>query len=195
VIQLPSNATSAALALALGVLLGAGAYHVLSPSSSTEPLSGRTEIAQLGRYLQPRDTAGQDEADVEVRYKTRTETDTIREVDSVYVPIPSEMDVEGALVSTENPLDVGTDRVEFTAWDPQARRYEKRLYEVPSQVFEARLYALARLRNPPRLGLGTPRLGLGLGASLRYRSVELHAQGTLSPTLEPLVAASLRIRL
>ena len=194
-IQLPSNATSAALALALGALLGAGAYHALSPSSSTEPLSGRTEIAQLDRYLQPRDTSGQEEADVEVRYKTRTKTDTVREVDSVYVPIPSEMDVEGALVSTENPLDVGTDRVEFTAWDPQARRYEKRLYEVPAQVFEARLYALARLRNPPRLGLRDPRLGLGLGASLRYRSVELHAQGTVSPTLEPLVAASLRIRL
>jgi len=188
VIQLPSNATSAALALALGALLGAGAYHVLSPSPNPKPLSGRTGVAQLDRYLQPRDTTGQDEADVEVRYKTRTETDTIREVDSVYVPIPSQMNVGSALVATETPLDVGTDRVEFTAWDPQARRYEKRLYEVPSQVFEARLYALARLRNPPRLGLG-------LGASLRYRRLELHAQGTLSPTLEPLVAASLRIRL
>jgi hypothetical protein len=104
------------------------------------------------------------------------------------------MDTQGALVSTETPLDVGTDRVEFTAWDPQARRYEKRLYEVPSQVFEAQLYALARIRNPPRLGLEDPRLGLGLGASLRYRRIELHAQGTLSPTLEPQASASLRLR-
>lgn len=191
-IQLPNSATVAALGLALGLALGAGAYHVLAGGTSNA-LSGPTGIVELGRFLQPSDTSSQDEADREIRFRTRTVTDTVRAVDSVFVPIPGELSGKELLVSDDTPLDVGTNQVTWTAWNAREGRHEQRVYDVPSPAWGAGLYALLRLRNPTRLGLSAPtRWGAGVGGKVRYRAVELHARATISPRLRPLVSTSLR---
>jgi len=87
---------------------------------------------------------------------------------------------------------VGTDRVTWTAWDTGERRYEQRVYNVPDETWAASAYALLEIRNPPRLGLpGGTRWGAGLGARLRYRTVEARVEGTLSPELKPELGAAI----
>jgi len=192
-IELPSNITVAALAILLGALLGAGGYHVLAPlttqEAATETLQDRTAIYDLDRYLQPRDTTSKAKADGEIRYKTRTVRDTVRQVDSVFVPIPSHYDEP--LVSEAQPLQVTPDRVNWTAWNPRERRHEQRIYEVPDKRFEAQLYALAQARNPPSLGLEPFRVGVGIGGKVRYRKVGARLEATLSQRLRPELEAAL----
>jgi len=192
--KLPSNLTVAALAILLGALLGAVGYHVLAPlttqEAATETLQDRTAIYDLDRYLQPRDTTSKAKADREIRYKTRTVRDTVRQVDSVFVPIPSHYDEP--LVSEVQPLQVTPNRVNWTAWNPRERRHEQRIYEVPDETFEAQLYAIAQVRNPPRLGLPDPfRIGAGIGGKIRYRRVGARLEATLSQRLRPELEAAL----
>jgi hypothetical protein len=187
-VKLPNNITVAALALLVGAAFGAGAYHLLAPSSGNEPdWERRTEIIELDRFLQPRDTTGEAQASREIRYKTRT--DTVRQVDSVFVPIPSYY--EEPLVSDAEPLQVTPDRVTWTTWNPRQLRHEQRIYEVPSETFEAQLYALAKAENPPWLGLEPFRVGVGIGGEIRYRSLEARLEATLSSRLRPQVEAAL----
>lgn len=191
-IQLPSNVTVAALALLLGALLGAGTYHVLSPDEEPRQPAASTPIVELDRFLQPSDTTGEEEADQEIRYRTRTETRNVCEGDSVFVPVPTELSSEALYVSDSTPLQVGPDRVTWTAWDTEERRHEQRVYEVPDETFRSNLYALVEIRNPPRLGLPTKtRWGAGLGARFRYRKFEGRVEGTLSPNLRPELAAAI----
>jgi hypothetical protein len=189
-VKLPNNITVAALALLVGAAFGAGAYHLLAPSPTDEPnWEGRTEIIELDRFLQPRDTTGEAQAGREIRYKTRT--DTVRQVDSVFVPIPSYY--EEPLVSDAEPLQVTPDRVTWTAWNPSERRHEQRIYKVPSETFEAQLYALAKAENPPSpwLGLEPFRVGVGIGGEVRYRRLGARLEATLSRRLRPQVEAAL----
>jgi hypothetical protein len=188
-VKLPNNITVAALALLVGAAFGAGAYHLLAPSSGNEPdWERRTEIIELDRFLQPRDTTGEAQASREIRYKTRT--DTVRQVDSVFVPIPSYY--EEPLVSDAQPLQVTPNRVTWTTWDPRERRHEQRIYRVPDETFEAQLYALAQVRNPPPLGLPDPfRIGAGIGGKIRYRRIGARVEATLSQQLRPQVEATL----
>jgi hypothetical protein len=192
-IELPSNITVAALAILLGAVLGVGGYHVLAPlttqEAATETLQDRTAIYDLDRYLQPRDTTSKAQADREIRYKTRTVRDTVRQVDSVFVPIPSYYDEP--LVSDAEPLQVTPDRVNWTTWNPRERRHEQRVYEVPEETFEAQLYALVQARNPPSLGLEPFRVGAGIGGKVRYRSVGARLEATLSQRLRPELEAAL----
>lgn len=189
-IRLPPNVTAAILALFLGAILGAGGYHVLAPSGGNIDWEERTQIAQLDRFLQPQDTTSEVQADREIRYKTRTVRDTVREVDSVFVPVPSEM--SEPFVSDGQPLQVTPDRVTWTTWNPRERRHEQRIYEVPSETFEAQIYALAQVRNPPQLGLPDPfRIGAGIGGKVRYRKVGARLEATLSHRLRPQLEATL----
>jgi len=192
-IQLPSNLTTAALALLLGALLGAGGYHVLSPDQEPRQAAASTPIVELGRYLQPRDTTGEEEADTEIRYRTRTETRNVCEGDTTVLPVPSNFRREELFVSDAQPLQIGVDQVTWTAWDTDERRYEQRIYEVPSQAWEWGLYGVAQVRNPPRLGLpGATRWAAGIGGEVRYRRITLQAETTISPALKPEVTATLR---
>jgi len=188
-VKLPSNVTVAALALLVGAAFGAGAYHFLAPSPTDEPdWEGRTEIIELDRFLQPRDTTGEAQASRKIRYKTRT--DTVRRVDSVFVPIPSYY--EEPLVSDAEPLQVTPDRITWTAWNPRKRRHEQRIYRVPDDPFDVQLYALAKAENPPQMGFARPfRVGVGIGGEIRYRSLEARLEATLSRQLRPQVEAGL----
>lgn len=184
-IQLPANSTTAALALLLGLLLGAGSYHLLSPAPEQVGLEQRTQILELDRFLQPADTSSQSQPDREIRYKVKRDT----VVDSVRVPVPSGL--SSPSVVDEQPLQVTAGRVELTRWDPQDRRWEQDIFAVPDPVFSSRVYGLVRIRNPPQLGLPRPRVGVGLGAEVRYRSLRARLESTLSPRLQPEVEAAL----
>ena len=187
-IRLPSNVTVAALSLVLGVLLGAGAYHALDSSqrATQTQLEGEPQLYELGRFLTPRDTSDQDEAATVVRYKTRT--DTLLRVDTVRVPTKLG---SSYLVSSPEPIRVESGRVEWTAWNPRAQRYEQKIYSVPDDRFEAQAYALLQTTNPRVLGLPDQRVGLGLGLRARWGRLSARVEGTLSPALRPRVSAAL----
>lgn len=184
--QLPNNVTLAALALLLGVLIGAGGMYYFT-SSDPEP---RSELAELGemegeavfnrmRALAPEDTAGQEEADVEIRYKTKR--DTVR--DSVYVPVPSSLPSQ-PLLSSRTPISVTRSEVTWTYWDPAARQFEQKLYAVPQDNFSLRAHALVRAYAPLRdFSLGLGRTWAGVGLSLRYRRLTASVSALTTPTL------------
>jgi len=189
-IQLPDTAIVGLLALRLGGLLGGGGYHLLSPDAGQVPLEGRTQILEPGRFLQPADTSSQSTPDRKIRYRTRRDT----VLDTLFVPIPSQVgsEIGSPSLVEEQPLEVSSGRVTLTRWDVSDRRWVQDIYTVPDQRFESRLYGLVRIRNPPQLGLQAPtRIGVGLGAELRYRSVRARLESTLSLRLQPTVEAAL----
>jgi hypothetical protein len=184
-VALPDNITVAALALVLGIAVGAGGTYWLT-SSDPEP---QTDLAELGemegqgvleriRSIAPRDTAGQEEADVEIRYKTRR--DTVR--DSVYVPIPSTL--SKPKLSDAAPISVTQEQVTWTYWDPAARQFEQKLYAVPQDNFSLSAHLLARTYAPLRApSLSLDRAFVGVGLSLRYRRLEATVGALTTPTL------------
>lgn len=184
-VTLPPNATLAALALVLGVLIGAGGTYYFT--SSTQP-SG-SDVATIGemegqgvleriRSIAPEDTAGQEEADVEIRYKTKR--DTVR--DSVYVPIPSTL--SKPKLSDAAPISVKKDRVTWTYWDPTAGQFEQKLYAVPQDRFSLSTHLLARAYAPMRApSLSLDRAFVGVGLSFRYRRLEATVGALTTPTL------------
>jgi hypothetical protein len=185
-IQLPDNVTLAALALVLGVLIGAGGMYYFT--SSTQP-SG-SNVATIGemegqgvleriRSIAPEDTSGQEEADVEIRY--RTKRDTVR--DSVYVPIHSSLPSQ-PLLSGPTPISVTQDRVTWTYWDPAARQFEQKLYAVPQDNFSLSAHVLARTYAPLRApSLSLDRAFVGVGLSFRYRRLTATVGALTTPDL------------
>jgi hypothetical protein len=171
-IGLPRNATIAALAFALGLMVGLAGGRWLWHS----PQQGATELPELpgtwalerDRPLQPRDTAGQAGPDVEIRYRTRT--DTLR--DTMRVPVPSSL--TGGVVSDPAPIEVTPERATWTYWDPSDRRYEQREWRVPVDRYQASVYAVGLRRWQPR---PTLQAGLGVEATLN--------PGWLPGTIEP----------
>ncbi len=149
----------------LGAVLGGGVcYWWTGGDRNSEPISGRTTIFEPGRFLQPTDTTGQREPDVEIRYRTRTETTRVRDTlrDTLRVPVPSEL-TEG-VVSDRTPIEVTPDRATWTYWDPSDRRYEQREWRVPVDRYQASVYAVGLRRWQPR---PTIQAGLGVEATLR----------------------------
>lgn len=185
-VALPDNITVAALALVLGIAVGAGGTYWLT-SSDPEP---QTDLAELGemegqgvlervRSIAPEDTSGQEEADVEIRYKTKR--DTVR--DSVYVPIPSSLPSQ-PLLSSRTPISVTESKVTWTYWDPAARQFEQKLYAVPQDRFSLSAHVLARTYAPLRApSLSLDRAFVGVGLSLRYRRLEATVGALTTPDL------------
>jgi hypothetical protein len=180
--QLPNNATVAALALVLGIALGAGGYHLLFGEFGPEPTASPS-IQDRDRPLQPRDTSGEDTPQVEIRYRTRVDT----LVDTVRVEVP--VDLDPFVVSDPTPIDVESDRVTWTYWDPTETRWEQRVYTVPRPTWEGHLYALAKVESRPLRLPNLDRVALGLGASLRYNDLRARVEGTIPHRLRPRLSA------
>jgi len=159
-IQLPESATSALLGLALGLLLGvlAGRWLFHSEPVPTLPDWEGTFALERDRPLAPEDTAGQAEPDVEIRYRTRT--DTI--LDTAYVPVPRDFTSDPVL-STRTPLQLTPHRVTHTYWDPSGQRFEQRAYDIPEDRYQLSIYAVGLSRFQPR---PTYQAGVGLEAYL-----------------------------
>jgi len=195
-IHLPDSMMTGTVALLLGLVSGAGAYHLLSGSSSTRLL---TEMEQEGivkinrdRALAPRDTTGQSKPDVEVRF------DTVRVTDTVTVGVPQSL-ADDPVVSSRTPISVTQDRVRWTYWDPADSRWEQRLWAVPQPTWSLDVntgvgVTLAPLTGRVRSGAATSTLGvnrhwddtslrLGLGAAVTTDRVGWVATLTVTRTL------------
>jgi hypothetical protein len=194
-VTLPPNATLAALALVLGVLIGAGGtYYFTSssqPSGSDVATIGEMEgqgVLERIRSIAPRDTSGQEEADVEIRY--RSKRDTVR--DSVYVPIPSGLPQTPA-ISSKEPIEVTSDRVTWTLFNKG--RWKQKVYSVPQDRWEWGAYALAeRSYTVPEFQL-EQRLGLGLTLVHRPQwasQLDLSVEATTALRWEPRVGVRIR---
>jgi hypothetical protein len=155
-IQLPSNATTAALAMLLGALLGAGGtWYVLHEPAPTLPeVQGeRQGILERDRPLAPADTAGSEGPDLEIRYRTRTDTvlrtkrDTVVATDTVVVSAPLSLTRAPQLLP-DRYLQMRGDRVRVTRYDVQGQRYEQDVYALPDRTDRWRfsLYGLAGSR-------------------------------------------------
>ena len=182
---LPQNVVPAALALVLGVLAGAGGmWHFTAESTPDTDLARMGEMEgvleqKLDRKLAPEDTAGQEEADVRVRFKR----DTVRTVDSVLVPIPSSLS-DRPQFSSANPISVTEDRVEWTHFDPAEQEYRQDVFDVPGDPLSFRAHVLARAHAPFRdISLSTERMWAGVGLSLRYRRLEAAVRALSTPDL------------
>jgi hypothetical protein len=183
--DLPANATTAALALVLGVLLGAGGMWYFTAESAPD-----TDLAKLGemegvleqkldRGIAEEDTADQDEADLRVKY--RTKTDTVR--DSVYVPVPSNLSNTPQL-SSSSPISVTENKVTWTHFDPAERQWQQDVFAVPSDPLSFRAHVLARAWAPFRdISLSAERMWAGVGLSLRYRRLSVALNGLTTPSL------------
>jgi hypothetical protein len=160
-IQLPDSLTVAALGAALGLVLGLGAgywvWHTPDQGASELPKLPGTWALERDRPLQPRDTAGQAEPDVEIRYRTRT--DTIQ--DTVHVPVSTGLTGD-PVVSSRTPLQLSPEIVTHTYWDPTDRQFEQRRYRVPKDRYRISAYAVGLRRFQPR-----PTLQAGIGLKAR----------------------------
>lgn len=184
-LKLPNNATLAALALALGAVLGAGGYHFLSgDADSNTPLARMgevegTAVVEHDRPLAPRDTASQSEPDVEIRY--RRDTVTLR--DTIWLRVPTSLPSKPVL-SDRTPLKVTSDRVVHSYWDPLDQRFEQRVYSVPTDPFTLRAYATTRAYTPAGdVSLGLDRTWVGVGVTAKWRRLEATAAALTTPDL------------
>jgi len=166
-IQLPSNATTVALALVLGALLGAGGtwYVLHAPAPTLPEVQGEGQgILERGRPLAPADTAGSEAPDLEIRYRrdtvVRTVRDTVVATDTVVVSAPPPLTRAPQLLP-DRYLQMRSDRVRVTRYDVQDQRYEQDVYALPERTDRWRfsLYGLARSRE--RLQGGAIRGGVG----------------------------------
>jgi hypothetical protein len=184
--ELPQNVVPAALALVLGVLAGAGGmWHFTAESTPDTDLARMGEMEgvleqKLDRELAPEDTAGQEE-EPDLQVKFRTKRDTV--VDSVYVPVPSNLSSTPEL-SSASPIEVTEDRVTWTHFDPAARQWQQDVFAVPSDPLSFRAHVLARAHAPFReISLSAERMWAGVGLSLRYRRLEAALNGLTTPSL------------
>jgi len=196
-VTLPDNITTAALALVLGVLIGAGGYHLLTADEEASldgiPSGPGVLERQLDRQLQSSDTSGQ-EAEPELKVKFKRDTTVIR--DTVHVPIPSRLSSTPA-VSSRSPLEVTSDRVTWTFFDTRTGRYRQQVHAVPQDNFSLSAYATARAYAPVRnVSLASERTWLGVGLSAEWRRLELSVSGLTTPDLaDQRVSVGLRWRL
>lgn len=160
-IQLPQSATTAALAFALGALLGAGAtYYLVGDRSEAVTVASdgpSTALFNRLRPLQPRDTASQEKPDVEIRYKTKT--DTVR--DTLRVPVPTSIPDRPA-VSSRTPITLTSDRATYTYFDTREQRWEQRQFQVPEDRYQMAVYTVGLRRWRPKVY----QAGLGVEAHL-----------------------------
>lgn len=185
-VALPENTTVAALALVLGLAIGVGGtYYFMSSEPKSElaklgDMEGKSVLERI-REIAPRDTSGQEEADVEIRYKTKR--DTVYE-DTLRVPVPENL-ASRARISDRSPIAVTEDRVKWTYWNPTELRYEQKLYAVPQDRFKLSVHALARAHAPLRApSLSVDRTWAGVGLSLRYRRLEASVSALTSAGFE-----------
>jgi hypothetical protein len=183
--ELPQNVVPAALALVLGVLAGAGGmWHFTAESTPDTDLARMGEMEgvleqKLDRELAPEDTAGQEEADVRVRFKR----DTVRTVDSVLVPIPSSLSNTPQL-SSASSIEVTEDRVTWTHFDPAEQEYRQDVFDVPGDPLSFRAHVLARAWAPARnISLSAERVQVGVGVGVRWRRLSVALNGLTTPSL------------
>lgn len=193
-LRLPSNVTTALLALCLGLLVGAGGYHLLDAEPSAELLTTFEQeglaVLERDRRLEPADTSGQARPVLEIRY--RAIPDTVTKRDTLLVPVG----LADGVVSDRTPIELTSERVTWTYYDPKERRREQRVFRVPGPGREGELYGLLEARGRPwadsnRVG----RVGLGAGASLSYKRVHARLEATIDRRLSPVASAGLRVDL
>lgn len=193
-VRLPSNLTTALLALCLGLLVGAGGYHLLDAEPSAELLTTFEQedlaVLERDRRLEPADTSGQADPQLEIRY--RAIRDTVERRDTLLVPAG----LGEGVVSDRTPIEVSPERVTWTYYDPSDDRREQRVFSVPGPGLEGELYGLLEARGRPwaasnRVG----RVGLGAGASLSYKRVHARLEATIDRRLSPVATAGLRVDL
>ncbi|AFH22444.1 hypothetical protein OSG_eHP25_00115 [environmental Halophage eHP-25] len=121
-------------------------------------------VREMERFIQKQDTANQESPDVEIRYKTRT--DTIR--DTVTVAVPSSLS-EDPIVSDRTPLNITENVVEHTYWDPLDRRFETRKYNIPEDNFSVGLYGSVRVQSEGlQVPIGADRIYFGPSLEVEY---------------------------
>lgn len=194
-IQLPSNVTTALLALALGVVIGAGGSHLLSGERSVGPIARMgevegTAVIEKERPIAPRDTSGQEEPDVEIRYKVRR--DTVYE-DTLQVPVPSSLPSR-PILSDRTPLDITDDRVRHSYYDIADRRWETRVYTIPEDNLSLGAFATVEAQSAiAGRPLAVDRIWTGGGLRLRWRRLEASVEALTTPLLKhEIVRAGLR---
>jgi len=182
VLQLPNNLTTVLLALVLGLVVGAGTgYLLFGDRESSAPLALLNRDGQAvldrDRRITEEDTSGQETPDVEIRY------DTVRVEDTLRVPVPASLPSE-PIMSDRTPLDITSDQVTHSYYDPRDRRFEQRVYHVPEESWAFYAYALTRVHAPARdVSLGIDRVGVGAGIELRYRALRASLRALTTPTL------------
>jgi len=118
----------------------------------------RTDTIMKERTLVRRDTVTETVPRTVVRY------DTVRQVDTVRVAVPTNMSIQGVI--PPSPINIG-DEVTLTYYDTGAQRWTQNRYEIPSDTWH--LWPSVRAASTPT-GLQASAL-----ANLRWRQVTVSA--------------------
>jgi len=107
------------------------------------------DTVTVERQITKRDTVTETIPRTVIRY------DTVRELDTIKVAAPPELDLLGLI--EPRPIDVSGREVTLTYFDPQAGRYTQNVYSVPPKRYRASLYAVGLRQWQPTVyqaGLG-----------------------------------------
>ena len=152
-IQLPSNATVAALGMFIGGVIGAGATYWWMDTGQVpahfSDYDGR-HVVERTRTIQEEDTSGQRAPDVEIRYLWGKDVT----LDSLRIVVPQRL--TDGVVSDRTPIEVTPGRATWTYYDPKDRRMEQRVWQVPEDRYRLGLYAVGtrRWRVEPHITAG-----------------------------------------
>jgi len=86
----------------------------------------RTDTVEVERTITKRDTVTETAPRRVVRY------DTVRQVDTVRVAVPTDMSIQGVI--SPSPVDIG-DEVTLTYYDTRAQRWTQNRYDIPSDTW------------------------------------------------------------
>jgi len=138
-------------ALALG-------YQVGQWGAPEKPPETHIDTVEVGRTIMRQDTVTETVPRTVFRY------DTVRQVDTVRLAVPTDMDIKGVLPSS--PVNIG-EQVTLTYYDTQAQRWTQNRYDIPSDTWH--LW--------PSVSAATTPVGLQATATanLRWQKVTLSA--------------------
>jgi hypothetical protein len=121
-----TSLTKSAAWLGLAVLLLAALTvgYQAGQWAAPEPLpEAQTDTVEVERTITKRDTA------VETVPRTVVRYDTVRQVDTVRVAVPTDMSIQGVI--PPSPVDI-EDEVTLTYYDPQVQRWTQNRYDIPT---------------------------------------------------------------
>jgi len=139
-------------ALALGYQAGQWAAPEPAPEA-------QADTVEVERTITKRDTVTETVPRTVVRY------DTVREVDTAHVPVPTNMNLKGVIAP--RPVSITEEQITLTYFDPGSRQWTQSRYAVPDQHWA--LWPAVEIRTTP-LGLQASAL-----AHLRWKLVTVSA--------------------
>jgi len=159
------------------VLAIASVGYYAGQSTAPQPDAPAPDTVTVERQLVKRDTVTETVPRTVVRY------DTVRRVDTAHVPVPTDMTFKGVIAP--RPVDVSSEEIALSYFDPKSRQWTQNRYSIPDEHWA--LWPEVEIRTTP-VGLQASAL-----ANLRWRKVTVSA-GYMQAAQARGITASIELR-